>query len=78
MKLNLITALCNRNGYSVQAAVVRIREMCRAIDYGSFPTELIMESGLKPKHTLELLEYYDDYMDEQDLRMEDAQEQNFG
>ena len=76
MKLNLITALCNRNGYSVQAAVVRIREMCRAIDYGSFPTELIMESGLKPKHTLELLEYYDDYMDEQNLRMEDLHDGN--
>jgi len=76
MKLNLITALCNRNGYSVQAAVVCIREMCRAIDYGSFPTELIMESGLKPKHTLELLEYYDDYMDEQNLRMEDIQDGN--
>jgi len=52
--------------------------MCRAIDHGSFPTELIMQAGLKAKHTLELLEYYDDYMDEQDLRMEDAQEQNFG
>lgn len=76
MKLNLITALCNRNGYSVQAAVVCIREMCRAIDYGSFPTELIMESGLKPKHTLELLEYYDDYMDEQNLRMEDLHDGN--
>lgn len=76
MKLNLITALCNRNGYSVQAAVVCIREMCRAIDYGSFPTELIIESGLKPKHTLELLEYYDDYMDEQNLRMEDIQDGN--
>lgn len=76
MKLNLITALCNRNGYSVQAAVVCIREMCRAIDYGSFPTELIMESGLKPKHTLELLEYYDDYMDEQNLRMEDIHDGN--
>ena len=76
MKLNLITALCNRNGYSVQAAVVRIREMCRAIDYGGFPTELIMESGLKPKHTLELLEYYDDYMDEQNLRMEDLHDGN--
>ena len=76
MNLNLITALCNRNGYSVQAAVVCIREMCRAIDYGSFPTELIMESGLKPKHTLELLEYYDDYMDEQNLRMEDLHDGN--
>jgi hypothetical protein len=76
MKLNLITALCNRNGYSVQAAVVCIRGMCRAIDYGTSPTEIIIDSGLNPRLTPELQSYYDDYMDEQDLRMEDVYDGN--
>lgn len=72
MKFNLITALCNRNGYSVQESVIRIREMCRGIDYGKDPEGLLEEEGLEPDYTLELLDYYSDYMDEQELRMEDS------
>ena len=74
MKLNLMTALCNRNGYSVQESVTAIREMCRGIDYGQDPEELLEQLGLEPDYVMDLLDYYSDYMDEQELRMEDAQD----
>jgi hypothetical protein len=46
--------------------------MCRGIDYGKDPEGLLEEEGLEPDYTLELLDYYSDYMDEQELRMEDS------
>lgn len=74
MKSNLMTALCNRNGYSVQESVTAIREMCRGIDYGKDPEELLENEGLEPDYVMDLLDYYSDYMDEQELRMEDIQD----
>jgi hypothetical protein len=48
--------------------------MCRGIDYGKDPEDLLEQEGLEPDYVMDLLDYYSDYMDEQELRMEDIQD----
>jgi uncharacterized protein (DUF433 family) len=45
--------------------------MCRLIDHGADPEEILQDRGLEPDYTMELLDYYSDYLDEQESRLED-------
>jgi hypothetical protein len=48
--------------------------MCRAIDNGADPEELLHEQGIEADmgiYAQGLLDYYSDYMDEQEQRLED-------
>jgi hypothetical protein len=51
--------------------------MCRSIDHGADPEELLHEQGIDADmgiYAEGLLDYYSDYIDEQEQRMEDVQD----
>jgi hypothetical protein len=68
--MTLLEALCWEDDHEQCNAATEIRTMCRAIDHGADPKMLLAERGLKPYHMEELLNYYSDYMDEQEARLE--------
>lgn len=67
----LLEALCWEDDYEQCDAATEIREMCRAIDYGTDPEELLHERGLEADYVDELLSYYSDYMDERTQDLEE-------
>ncbi len=71
MKISLFDAMCIRNEYTAEQCTAEIRQMCRAIDHGADPEELLHERGIEADYTIELLDCYSDYMDEQEQRLED-------
>ena len=71
MKISLFEAMCIRNEYTAEQCSAEIRTMCRAIDNGADPEELLNEQGVEPDYAMNLLIYYSDYMDEQEQRLED-------
>jgi hypothetical protein len=71
MKISLFEAMCIRNEYTAEQCSAEIRTMCRAIDNGADPEELLHEQGVEPDYAMNLLVYYSDYMDEQEQRLED-------
>lgn len=71
MKISLFEAMCIRNEYTAEQCSAEIRTMCRAIDNGADPEELLHEQGVEPDYADALLIYYSDYIDEQEQRLED-------
>jgi hypothetical protein len=74
MKISLFEAMCIRNEYTAEQCSAEIRTMCRAIDNGADPEELLHEQGIEADmgiYAQGLLDYYSDYMDEQEQRLED-------
>lgn len=71
MKISLFEAMCIRNEYTAEQCSAEIRQMCRAIDNGADPEELLHEQGVEADYAQNLLVYYSDYMDEQEQRLED-------
>ena len=70
MKISLFEAMCIRNEYTAGECTEQIRTMCWMIDYGNDPEELLQQRGLKPGYVTELMDYYSDYIDEQEQRLE--------
>jgi len=71
MKTNLFNAMFIRNEYTAEQCSAEIRKMCREIDHGADPEELLEQRGLEPDYVMDLLDYYSDYTDEQEQRLED-------
>lgn len=71
MKTNLFNAMFIRNEYTAEQCSAEIRKMCREIDHGADPEELLEQRGLEPDYVMDLLDYYSNYMDEQEQRLED-------
>lgn len=71
MKISLFEAMCIRNEYTAEQCSAEIRQMCRAIDHGADPEDLLEQRGLEPDYVMDLLDYYSNYMDEQEQRLED-------
>lgn len=71
MKISLFEAMCIRNEYTAEQCTAEIRQMCRAIDHGADPEDLLEQRGLEPDYVMDLLDYYSNYMDEQEQRLED-------
>ena len=67
----LLEALCREDDYEQCDAATEIRNMCRDIDHGADPEELLHEHGLDADYVYELLEYYSDYMDEREQDLEE-------
>ena len=70
MKISLFDAMCIRNEYTAEQCTAEIRQMCRDIDHGTDPEELLEQQGLEPDYVMDLLDYYSDYTDEQEQRLE--------
>ena len=74
MKIDLFNAMCVRNEYAAERCTEEIRRMCRSIDHGADPEELLHEQGIDADmgiYAEGLLDYYSDYIDEQEQRLED-------
>lgn len=71
MRTNLFNAIFIRNEYTAEQCSAEIRKMCREIDHGADPEDLLEQRGLEPDYVMDLLDYYSDYMDEQEQRLED-------
>lgn len=71
MKTNLFNAMFIRNEYTAEQCSAEIRKMCREIDHGADPEDLLEQRGLEPDYVMELLDYYSNYIDEQEQRLED-------
>lgn len=69
--MTLLEALCREDDHGQCDAAREIRTMCRLIDHGADPKEILQDRGLEPDYTMELLDYYSDYLDEQESRLED-------
>lgn len=67
----LLQALCREDDHEQCDAATEIRQMCRAIDHGADPEELLQERGLEPDYAMELLDYYSDYIDEREQDLEE-------
>jgi hypothetical protein len=67
----ILEALINVHQCTMAEAVAMVRSMCSDLDHGHDPEELLFVHGLEADYAMDLLDYYSDYMDEQELRWEE-------
>lgn len=51
-------------------AVRIIRQMCKDLDDSNDPEEVLQEYNLEPDYVIELIGYYEEYLEEQELNQE--------
>lgn len=51
-------------------AVRIIRQMCKDLDDSNDPEEVLQEYNLEPDYVIELIDYYEEYLEEQELNQE--------
>ena len=68
--MRLTEAIMTVHQCDVIDAVRIIRQMCKDLDDSNDPEEVLQEYNLEPDYVIELIGYYEEYLEEQELNQE--------